>query len=249
LNCQNWTISQKSPSETKNIDLPPQQVVQNAVTNQCKSIAYTYAEPITFYEYVYDTSIVAREQGIKNVFISNGYINADPLKKLCKVIDAANINLKSFSDDIYLRLNAGKLEPILNTLKTMKDEGVWLEITNLIVPSWTDDMDMIKRMSDWLVLNGFADVPIHFSRFHPMYKLTQLPATPVNILVKARDIAIKAGCNYVYVGNAPGLNTENTFCPRCKSIVVERRGFKIIHNTLDKGKCGICKSNVPGVWD
>ncbi len=145
LNCQNWSISQKSPKETRNYDMMPDKVVENCLTQDCKSIAYTYSEPITFYEYTYDTSVLARQQGIKNVLVSAGYINREPLLKFCKVIDAANIDLKSFSDDIYMKLNAGQLQPILNTLLTMKDQGVWLVITNLVVPSWTDDMEMIKR--------------------------------------------------------------------------------------------------------
>jgi pyruvate formate lyase activating enzyme len=249
LNCQNWQISQTSPRNTENTDLMPEQVVNECVSNHCKSIAYTYSEPIAFYEYTYETSRLARSKGIKNLLVSNGYINDEPLRKLCKVIDAANINLKSFSDDIYLRLNAGKLQPVLNTLKTMKDEGVWLEITNLVVPTWTDNFDMIKRMCEWLVVNGLNNYPLHFSRFNPMYKLLQLPATPVNILFKAREIALQSGCNYVYIGNVPMANTEDTSCPKCKKTVIERKGFRITSNSLENGKCKWCGTNIPGVWE
>jgi pyruvate formate lyase activating enzyme len=248
LNCQNWQISQTSPRETQNTDLMPQQVVDECIANKSTSIAYTYSEPIAFYDYTYETSKLAKAKGIKNLLISNGYINEEPLRKLCKVIDAANINLKSFSDEIYLKLNAGKLQPILNTLKIIKEEGVWLEITNLVVPSWTDDFDMIKRMCDWLVKNGFADYPLHFSRFNPMYKLTQLPATPVNTLLNAREIALKAGCKYVYIGNVPLAGTEDTTCPGCKKIVVERKGFHMISNNIVKGKCKYCGAVIHGVW-
>lgn len=249
LNCQNWTISQKSPDETKNYDLPPDKVIENCIANKCESVAYTYSEPITFYEYTYDTSVLARQAGIKNVLVSAGYINRDPLLKLCKVTDAANIDLKSFSDEIYLKLNAGKLQPVLETLVTMKNEGVWLEITNLVIPSWTDDLEMIKKMCGWLTKNGFTEVPLHFSRFQPLYKLTQLPPTPVNILKSARDIAVQEGLKYVYVGNVPGLDSENTLCPKCSKIVVERRGYTIVLNNLDKGKCKFCNSPVAGVWE
>ncbi len=248
LYCQNWTISQKSPDETTNYDLPPEKVVENCIANKCDSIAYTYSEPITFYEYTTDTSTLARQAGIKNVLVSAGYINKEPLLKLCKVIDAANIDLKSFSEEIYLKLNAGKLQPILDCLVTMKNEGVWLEITNLVVPSWTDDLDMIKRMCGWLMKNGFEEVPLHFSRFQPLYKLTQLPPTPVNILKSARDIAIQEGLKYVYVGNVPGLGTENTFCPKCNKMVVERKGYTITQNNIVNGKCKFCNSPVAGVW-
>lgn len=249
LNCQNWTISQRSPEETQNEDLLPVRLVEVCKREQCESIAYTYSEPITFYEYTYDSSVLARQEGIKNVMVTAGYINREPLLKLCKVIDAANVDLKSFSDDIYLKLNGGKLQPVLDTLKTMKDEGVWLEITNLVVPSWTDDPDMIKRMCEWLVKNGFEDTPLHFSRFHPMYKLTQLPPTPVNILKSARETAFSEGLKFVYIGNVPEIGAENTLCPGCRRTVVERRGYRILQNQLTDGKCNFCGTTVAGVWN
>lgn len=248
LNCQNWTISQKSPDETRNYDLPPEKVLKSCLDNACASIAYTYSEPITYYEYTLDTSTLARQAGIKNILVSAGYINRDPLLKLCKVTDAANIDLKSFSNDIYLRLNAGKLQPVLDTLVTMKAEGVWLEITNLVVPSWTDDLEMIKKMCGWLVSNGFEENPLHFSRFMPQYKLTQLPPTPVNVLTAARDIALKEGLKYVYVGNIPGPGFQDTLCPHCGKTLVERKGYSILQNHIAKGKCGYCGYEVKGVW-
>jgi len=249
LNCQNWAISQKSPNETTNYDLPPEKVVENCIANKCESIAYTYSEPITFYEYTTDTSVLARQAGIKNVLVSAGYINKEPLLKLCKVTDAANIDLKSFSEEIYLKLNAGKLQPVLDTLLTMKDEGVWLEITNLVIPSWTDDLDMIKRMCAWLAKNGFTETPLHFSRFQPLYKLKQLPPTPVNILKSARDIAVQEGLKHIYLGNVPGLGAENTLCPKCSKVAIERRGYSIMQNNLEHGKCKFCGSPVAGVWE
>ena len=148
-----------------------------------------------------------------------------------------------------MKLNGGTLQPILDTLKTIKDEGVWLEITNLVVPSWTDDMDMIKRMCEWLTSNGFDNTPLHFSRFNPMYKLAQLSPTPLNTLTAAHEIAIKMGLKYVYIGNVPGMDYENTICPKCKKIVVERKGFSIIKNLISKGKCLQCGAEIEGVWD
>jgi len=248
LNCQNWTISQKSPKETQNYDLMPDKVIEQCKANSCKSIAYTYSEPITFYEYTYDTSTIARQEGIKNVLKTAGYINNEPLLKLCKVIDAANVVLKSFSDEIYLKLNAGKLQSVLNTLLTLKNEGIWLEITNLIVPSWTDDLGMIKKMCEWLLKNGFENVPLHFSRFQPAYKLTQLPPTPFNVLKSARDTALKEGLKYVYVGNIPESGLEDTICPTCKNIVIERRGFTILQNHIFGGKCTFCGNRISGIW-
>jgi len=249
LNCQNWDISQSGPKETQNVDLMPEKVVQECISNQCEAIAYTYSEPVSFYEYMFDTAKLARSNKIKNVLVSNGYINEKPLRELSKYIDAANINLKSFSDDIYLRLNAGKLQPVLNTLKTLKEEGVWLEITNLIIPSWTDDLGMIKEMCEWLVNNGFSGYPLHFLRFHPMYKLTQLPSTPVNTLHKAKDIAVAAGCKYVYIGNITEGGVLNTYCPKCKNLVVERIGYKIVSNNLHLNKCNKCGTKIEGIWN
>jgi pyruvate formate lyase activating enzyme len=248
LNCQNWEISQQSPNDTRNVDLFPEKVVEGAIKNGCKSIAYTYSEPIAFYEYMFDTARLAKARGIKNLLISNGYINEKPLRDLSKYIDAANINLKSFSEEIYAKLNGGSLQPVLNTLKILKAEGVWLEITNLIVPGWTDDLNMIREMCEWLVANGFADNPLHFSRFQPLYKLTSLPYTPLETLEKARNIAIKTGIRYVYIGNVPGTPAENTYCPSCKNIVIERRGFAILSKNLNQNACKFCNTMIAGVW-
>jgi len=248
LYCQNWEISQSSPHETRNSDLMPERVVEEAIKAKCASIAYTYSEPVTFYEYTYDTSKIARSKGIKNILVSAGYIHEKPLRELARYIDAANIDLKSFSEDIYIKLNGGSLEPILNTLKILKELNVWLEITNLVVPSWTDDLGMIGQMCKWLVDNGFSNNPLHFSRFHPQYKLTQLPATPVNTLVKCREMAQKAGLKYVYIGNAPGLQGENTICPKCKKTVMERKGFTIVSNNMVNSRCRFCNEPIAGVW-
>ncbi|MEI6124163.1 MAG: AmmeMemoRadiSam system radical SAM enzyme [Bacteroidota bacterium] len=248
LNCQNWQISQVSPFETDNYDLMSADIVAYALKNNCKSIAYTYTEPITFYEYVYDTSVLAHQSGLKTVFISNGSINETPLRALCKYIDAANINLKSFSEDTYRKLNGGMLKTVMNSLKVFKEEGVWLEITNLVIPTWTDNMDMIKRMCDWLYTAGLQDCPLHFSRFMPMYKLTQVPSTPVETLNKAREIAMNAGIKYVYVGNVPGTTFDDTYCPKCKKVVLERKGYTQISNNIKNGKCGYCGETIHGVW-
>ncbi len=247
LNCQNWTISQSAPDKTNNYDLPPEDVVLNAGSNKCRSIAYTYSEPNTFYEYVYDTSRIAREKGIKNVMVSNGYINPEPLKQLCRYIDGANIDLKSFSDTTYIKLNGGKLQPVLDSLKIYRDEGVWLEITNLVVPGWTDKPEEIKQMCKWLYSNGFKDVPLHFSRFQPLYKLEHLPPTPVNILRTAAKIAKAEGLHYVYIDNIPGSEMTDTICPDCGKKLIVRRGFSIEENNIVNNKCS-CGTLIPGIW-
>ena len=248
LNCQNWDISQSSPTDTRNYDLMPPEVVVQALKYDCRSIAYTYSEPITSYEYTCDSAALAREKGIRNVLVSAGFIKEEPLRHMAQFIDAANIDLKSFSDSIYLRLNAGKLQTILDTLKILREEGVWLEITNLVVPEWTDDLDMIREMCRWLNSNGFCDAPLHFSRFHPMYKLTQLPSTPLATLESARKIALEEGIRYVYIGNVPGTDACNTLCHACNTLLIERKGFRIVRNNLTDGKCPNCNTVIPGVW-
>jgi len=248
LNCQNWTISQTSPDKTRNYSLMPEKVVSECIAKECKSIAYTYSEPVTFYEYAFDTAVLAKRAGIRNIFKSNGYIYPEPLKKLCSVIDAANIDLKSFSESTYLKLSGGKLQPVLDSLRIYRDMGVWLEITNLIVPKWTDNSEEIRKMCRWLAENGFTKVPVHFSRFYPTYKLEQLPPTPVDILNKAVQIAQDEGLLYVYTGNAPGNELSDTKCPGCGNILIIRQGYRIASNNLAGGKCNKCGRNIDGVW-
>ncbi|MFH0761194.1 MAG: AmmeMemoRadiSam system radical SAM enzyme [Bacteroidota bacterium] len=248
LNCQNWEISQTSPTKTRNFQASPEQLVTQAIRENCRSISYTYSEPITFFEYMYDTAALAKNKGVKNVMVSNGYINKDPLLDLCKVIDAANIDLKVFDQDMYLKLTAGNLNPVLETLKTFKDHGVWLEITNLIIPNWTDNFDHISKMCDWLAKEGFTDYPLHFSRFHPQHKLTRLPVTPLQSLTRAKEIALKAGLRYVYIGNVPGVGGEDTYCHSCKVLLVKRNGFDIEQNLIVNGRCPKCQTTIPGRW-
>jgi pyruvate formate lyase activating enzyme len=248
LNCQNWTISQTSPDKTRNHNLMPEKVISECITRNCKSIAYTYSEPVTFYEYVYDTASLAKKAGIKNIIKSNGYIYPDPLKKLCSVIDAANIDLKAFNESTYLKLSGGKLQPVLDSLKIYRDMGVWLEITNLVVPTWTDDTEQIRKMCRWLSDNGFKKVPIHFSRFYPTYKLEQLPPTPVDVLDKAVQIAADEGLTYIYTGNVPGNEVSNTKCPGCGNTLIVRQGYTITTNNITGGKCNKCNRSIDGVW-
>lgn len=249
LNCQNWTISQKSPTETRNASMMPPEVIKNTLKYDCKSISYTYSEPITFYEYVYDTSTLAMESGLKNILVSNGYINSEPLVKLASVIDAANIDLKSFNDKTYLKLTGGKLKPVLDTLITMKENDVWLEITNLVVPEYTDKPGEIREMCKWLYANGFKDTPLHFSRFQPMYKLEQLPPTPVGTLNQAWEIAREEGIDHVYIGNVPGTHASDTICSGCGKIIVQRVGYRLTAYEIENGKCKFCGSSIPGVWE
>lgn len=248
LNCQNWQISQASPLETRNYDLMPEQVVQEAIRWGCETIAYTYSEPITFYEYVLDTAKIARQKKIRNLFKSNGYICEEPLRELAGILDAANIDLKTFDDEVYQKLNAGRLDPVLKTLLVLKEKKVWTEITNLIIPGWTDNLKTIETMCRWFVDHGLENCPLHFSRFSPLYKLNQVPSTPVTTMEKARETARRAGMRYVYIGNVPGHSAEQTYCHHCGKRIIDRRGYVIVQNDIVKGACRFCKTTIPGVW-
>lgn len=193
LNCQNYGISQETPENVVQHKMSPHDVVNDAIRNGCPSISYTYTEPSTFYEMMIDTAKIAKENGFKNCMVSNGYINEEPLKELCKYIDAFNIDLKSFSDDIYKKLNKGSLEPVLKTLQIIKENNCWLEITFLIVPSWTDDLVMVKEMFDWLFNNGFSEYPIHFIGFFPTYKMTNVPHATHESVEQIKQIARNCG--------------------------------------------------------
>lgn len=248
LNCQNWTISQSKPEETENIELFPSTVVENAIKHHCESIAYTYSEPVAFYEYMYDTAKIAKRNGVRNLWITNGYINREALVDLCQYIDGANVDLKSFKEEIYNKLNSGRLQPVLETLKILEENKVWFEITNLIVPTYTDDIDMIREMCVWLKSNIGSDHPLHFSRFFPYYKLKSLPSTPLNILESARKIAMEEGLKFVYIGNVPGHKGQNTYCPKCGKIVIERNGYMIKQNNIENSSCKFCGEYIAGVW-
>ncbi|MBW2999411.1 AmmeMemoRadiSam system radical SAM enzyme [Candidatus Woesearchaeota archaeon] len=245
--CQNWEISQTGP-EDSSMKLPPEEVVAMAVESGCQSIAYTYTEPTIFYEYVYDIARIAKQKGLKNVMVTNGYINPEPLKKLYPLIDAANVDLKGFTEKFYREVCGATLQPVLETLKALSEmPNVWLEATNLIIPTKNDDPKKIKEMCEWIKENLGVDVPLHFSRFFPYYKLTDLPPTPADILFKARKIALDVGMHYVYIGNLFVDKEDNTYCPKCGKLMVGRSGFGIVSNNIRKGKCG-CGHKIAGVW-
>lgn len=248
LNCQNWEISQSSPEDTRNIEASPANIVQTAIESRYPAIAYTYTEPISFFEFMYDTAVLAKKEGIRNLMISNGYINPKPLKDLTPYLDAANIDLKIFDDEVYQQLTGGRLDPVLKTIKYLKENGVWIEITNLIIPDWTDDMEAIEKMCKWLASNGLKDTPLHFSRFHAAYKLKNLRSTPLKSLLKAREIAQEAGIQYVYIGNVPEVEGENTVCHNCKTLLVKRQGYLVASNNIQNGHCPECSAKIPGVW-
>jgi len=245
-NCQNSHISQKSPDDLSYTASTPQQIIDAAIKNDCQSISYTYTEPTIFYEFMLETAKLAHKNGLKNIIVSNGYINQEPLLELVPYIDGANIDLKCFNDSIYKKMTTANLQPVLNTLKILKENGVWLEITNLVIPQWTDNMKMIDEMCGWLVENNFTDVPLHFSRFHPSYKMDDIPPTPTETLEKAYNIAKEKGIKYVYIGNLLS-DKNNTFCPYCGDKVINRDGFNSDTGKFD-GICPACGVEMNGVW-
>jgi pyruvate formate lyase activating enzyme len=246
--CQNWEISQTTPDETYNLEFPPEKVVASAKRAGSRTIAYTYVEPTIFFEYMLDTARMAKKEGILNVYHSNGFINPAPLKEICQFLDAANIDLKGFTEEYYSGMSEGRLAPVLQTLKTLRKEGVHLEITNLVVPTQNDSVETVRQMCVWIKSELGADTPLHFSRFYPLYKLRNLPPTPVSTLEKNRQIAMEAGLEYVYIGNVPGHEGERTFCPRCKKLLIFRQGYSIGEVNVLKGKCKFCGKPIAGIW-
>ncbi len=249
LNCQNWEISQAKPGEVRQSELFPEDVVIAALKSGSESISCTYSEPISYFEYMIDIARLAKEKGLSTLWISNGYINKEPLIELCRYIDGANVNLKSFSDKIYKKLNGGRLEPVLNTFKILNDKGIHFEMTNLVVPGYVDDPEMVKRMCEWILNNLGPDHPLHFLRFFPQYKLDRLPPTPVSTLENFRSLAMKEGIRYAYVGNVPNHEGMNTFCHNCKKLLIERKGYLVPVYNLAGNRCKFCNTVIPGVWE
>ena len=201
LNCQNHDISQVSPEDVNHYELSPEDVVALCLKHHCPGIAYTYTEPLTYLEYIIDCARLAHEAGLWNILVTAGYVCQEPLADLLPYLDAANVDLKSFSDDIYNRVSGGHLQPVLDTILAMKQAGVWVEITNLVIPDVNDDMDMIRQMCRWLADNDLANAPLHFSRFFPRYQMQDVPPTPIATLKAAKQIAEEEGIKHVYLGN------------------------------------------------
>ncbi len=246
--CQNWEISQVRPEQVRHYDFPPEMVVEYSRQQSCPIIAYTYTEPVVFYEYMYDTSLSARKANLKSVVITGGHINPEPLEELTKVVDGIKIDLKSFSENFYHNYVRGELKPVLEAIKIVHRSKAWLEIVYLVIPTLNDSPSEIRSLSRWMMKEVGPDVPIHFSRFHPMYLIKNLPPTPVSTLEKARKIAFEEGLHYVYIGNVPGHEGESTFCPKCQNKVVERYGFQVKKINLKRGNCNRCGNPIPGIW-
>jgi pyruvate formate lyase activating enzyme len=244
--CQNWEISQCRPEKIRTEEAMPEQIIKKCKEVKSKIISYTYTEPTVFYEYMFETAVLAKKNFLKNVMVSNGFINPEPLRKLAPQLDAANIDLKG-NAEFYKKITGAWIEPVQETLKELKKKKVWLEVTNLIVPTLNDSAKDIKELSKWVYDNLGADIPLHFSAFWPTFKLENLPNTPLEKLKEARKIAMDIGLNYVYTGNVSYPEGNNTFCPKCKKAVIKRSGFYVTENLLKDGKCS-CGERIAGVW-
>ncbi|MDH5202418.1 MAG: AmmeMemoRadiSam system radical SAM enzyme [Nitrospirota bacterium] len=249
LHCQNFEIAQYPKEHGGDIPgqiVSPEDIVKAAEQNGCKSISYTYTEPTIFFEFAYDCARLAHEKGIKNVFVSNGYTGPEATRAIAPYLDGNNIDLKGNADH-YKKMCGGRLEPVQETIKLMKELGVWVEVTTLIIPDHNDSEEDLRNIAEFInSVDPF--MPWHVSQFYPTYKLTDKPRTPVKTLRRAREIGFEAGLNHVYEGNVPGEGGENTYCPSCKELLIKRFGFSIIENRIKDGRCSKCATEIKGVW-
>lgn len=250
--CQNADIAQMPSDRNGRIigdALMPEDVVDRAIKGDCQTIAYTYTEPTIYFEFAYDTARLAAEKGIRNVFVTNGYMTEEALQMIHPFLDAANVDLKAFTENFYMKTCKARLAHVKETLKRMKSLGILVEVTTLIIPGLNDDRKELEDLAAFLADELGRETPWHISRFHPTYKLLDQPPTPVETLFKARDIGVKAGLNYVYVGNVPGESGENTFCHQCHRPLIDRWGFYVRDNRIKNGKCPECGAAAYGVWE
>lgn len=248
--CQNADIAQLPADHKGRIAgdaCSPQEVVDDAQRRGCASIAYTYTEPTVFFEFACETARLANRRGIRNVFVTNGYMTSEALEMISPFLDAANVDLKTFSDETYRKYCGARLEPVKETLKEMKSRGIFVEVTTLIVPGMNDDDDELRQLASFIAGALGPETPWHISRFHPTYRLTDRPPTPVATLINVRQIGLDAGLRYVYTGNVPGEEGENTFCYACGRRLIERTGFFIRQNRLTGGCCPFCGARIDGV--
>lgn len=249
LFCQNWQISQAHPEDVEYVNLSPDDIIERIKLYKVNLIAYTYSEPTIFYEYMLAIAKKAKEEGIVNTSHSNGFINSKPLAEILGFMSAVNVDLKGFTEQYYKEMCGGELKPVLRSLKQIKKSGVHLELTTLIIPSKNDSPKMLRDMCKWIKNELGEDVPLHLSRFYPKYKLKNLPPTPVETLIKAREIAMEEGLDFVYIGNLRSNHeSENTYCPKCKKRIIERRGYLVISIEMKNGRCKFCDEKIAGLW-
>jgi len=229
-------------------EAPPEAIVQEAVRSGSASIAYTYTEPTIFFEYAYDTAKLASEKGLRNIFVTNGYETPECIDMIAPYLDAANVDLKAFADRFYRKVVGARLEPVLEALRYMKQKGIWVEVTTLVIPLLNDSEAELQNAAEFIARDLGPDTPWHVSRFFPAYKMDEWSPTSSATLLKARRIGQDAGLRYVYVGNLPGDDREDTCCPRCHQRLIRRRGFEVLENRLEQGACPNCGTAIAGVW-
>ena len=243
--CQNWNISRASPKEISAEEVDPEKIISFAKKG-CQSVSYTYNEPLIWFEYVKDTVRLAKEAGLSNLLVTNGYATEEALKEFAPFVDGANVDIKAFSSDFYTKYCRGRLEDVLNAVKIMVEQKWHIELTFLLIPELNDDFENIRKMAHWIVDELNPKIPLHISRFHPMYQMNHLTSTPLSFIARAREIAQKAGLQYVYAGNVHGHEGENTICPICGTQLVKRSGFEILTwNITEKMSCPVCGEKIP----
>ncbi len=250
LHCQNYSISQapRDRQEIPGFALSPEEIVKKAVAAGCTSISYTYTEPTIFYEYAYETAVLASKAGLKNVFVTNGYITPEALAHIRPYLHAANIDLKGFSDKFYHEVVHAMLKEVLDSILEYKKLGIWIELTTLIIPNYNDKEAELRAIAQFIADKVGVDTPWHVTQFYPTYKLIDQPRTPVSTLLRARRIGLDAGLRYVYEGNVPGEGGENTYCPNCSQLLIQRYGYFIEASYIENGTCPQCDFVLDGVW-
>jgi pyruvate formate lyase activating enzyme len=246
--CQNHNISQVELNRPiPGVEVTPQEIVQRAIESYCSSISYTYTEPTIFFEFAYETARLAHEAGLKNIFVTNGYISKEALATIAPFLDAANIDLKGFTEGFYREIVHARLTEVLDSIIEYRRHGIWLELTTLVIPGLNDSDAELQGIADFIVANLGIETPWHVSQFHPTYKLTDRPHTLVTTLRRARDIGLAAGLRYVYEGNIPGQGGENTRCPSCSGLLIKRYGYSIESDRISNGTCPDCGVAIAGI--
>jgi pyruvate formate lyase activating enzyme len=249
LHCQNADISQmaRDQNQIQGQDVSPDLIVKAALDHQCRTIAYTYTEPAVFFDYALDTARLAQKKGIKNIFVTNGYLSEMALKEVAPYLDGANVDLKSFKDQTYRDLCGARLQPVLDSIRRMKKMKIWVEVTTLLIPGINDSEEELKEIAEF-IRSCDPGIPWHISRFHPTYRLMDKPPTSVKAVQKARDLGLEAGLRFVYTGNVPDEKGESTFCYSCGAKLIHRRGFEVDSKRIVQGKCPECGVPIDGVW-
>ncbi len=246
--CEVWDMALEYPEKVYAHDVPPEKALQHAEESGVESISYAFGEPVIFYEYMSEVASLASEAGLLNLVHTAGYVQPEPVKELVDRIDAVNVDLKSFNEKFYRDIVGGELQPVLDTLRLLKDSGVHIEITNILIPGQNDDMEEVGEMCAWIADELDPAIPLHFVRFYPLYKLSEVPRTPVSTLEEARETAQQAGLKFVYISRVSDHEAENTFCPACGEKIIDRLGFVIEEVNMEDGRCAYCSEEIPGRW-